>query len=478
MSVLYRNTAFVSKNGNDSTAQLQNPALPYLTIAGAINAISILPPAPSPQPQFINFAATQGNQWEIQVNEGVYAESPTLPAWINLTGTNLAVIVLGLTMNGMSFVQFLIVNATNKPALVLNAPGATGIFENVVLISNYTVASAVPVMAVNIIAGVLAMTDSQITGNFNATAPVAYGIFSADTVQNLVTPLNINVNAAIPAVTVYKNTNGQIHTQAGLSTVTIAAPVTQLLMFDLTNVPFVTVLANRFELFNTSTIGMIALVQAAGLTSFYMSGNYIYFAQTPLSTQLSAIGIAIGPNLPDVELIGVGWAGNPAPATSGVFSRLAIGINDGVGSLTVNGGINASIRQIGGNYTIVPGDYSLLVTVPRSVISLPNTAVSPFYPHNSTAPVINMPGQQINQSIGQVVQIKNVSGAKITVVTGSVDGTVILKPLEALIVQAFGPAWYIFANYVRKHNNNHKKDHKRKDKKKCDCDCDCECDSD
>jgi len=255
--------------------------------------------------------------------------------------------------------------------------------------------------------------------------------------------------------------------------------LSKLLMFDLTDVFNVTVLANRFELFNTSTITSIALVQATGATSFYMSGNYVNFSQTPLSTQLSAIGIASGSVLPDVELLSVGWIGNPAPATQGVFSRLAIGINDGVGSLTVNGGINASIRQIGGNYTIVPGDYSLLVTVPRSVITFPNALSSPFYPHNSIAPVVNSPGQQINQSIGQVVQIKNISGDKITVATGGVDGTIILKPLEALILQSFGATWLVFANYRRKHNKNHNKDRtceekkkKRLRKRKCNCDSD------
>jgi hypothetical protein len=421
MPILVANTIFVSqKYGSDVTGVPEDPNFPFKTIQAAINKAITLSP-------------TQGSPWQLDIAEGFYPENLLIPAWVNLNGVFFSVTVLSITMVGQSSVLNLNVVSTNRPALILQIPpndptaGTNGIFENVVFVTHWNVPSLTPVVAIRIISGTFSPNLCLVEPTFSATAPQAYSILCDDTIHALETPVNITIEAPIPKVTLIKSTGGQgVGLTSGLCEITIDAPVNDFVALDLASMPIATIQGVRFDLFNTSTISKLGFLRATGTIPFYMSGNTVNFAQAPFANQYSVQGIPDAQrNLPSVQLLNVGYAGQPFPPTLGSFSLLAYVIGDGNGSVTNNGGLNNRLTRVSGNYTVVGGDYGLLVTTSNAVITLPS----------------NVPNS------GQNLQIKNISDGKITVTGAIFDGDFTIKPNSALILQSDKFQWYIFGGF-------------------------------
>lgn len=123
-SFLVNQTAFVDPTfGNDATAVLQAPSLPYRTISAAITAAAT--------------KATSTLGWQVQIRPGIYNENIQLRDFVNLYGVS----SLGYTqppppsneiqingsvsdfliVNGLPNITFLYFNATNVPAITFSS---------------------------------------------------------------------------------------------------------------------------------------------------------------------------------------------------------------------------------------------------------------------------------------------------------------------------------------------------------------------
>lgn len=82
------NMAYVdATNGDNTTADLGNPDLPYKTVQAAVDAVFLQSP-------------TVANPWWVYVRPGVYLETVTIPAYIYLYGSDRAATITSLKLSG------------------------------------------------------------------------------------------------------------------------------------------------------------------------------------------------------------------------------------------------------------------------------------------------------------------------------------------------------------------------------------------
>jgi hypothetical protein len=463
MSIKIANTNFVSaKYGNDGSGVQENPSFPYATIGKAISvAISNTP--------------SSGSFWTIQVESGNYFEDITLPGFVNLNANSYETVTIigSATINGETVIENVILVSNNGPAILGNLPNGENLtIDNSDIFALYTT-FVLNSTLINMSNGSLIITNSDLFLEVLPAGSNLTGIFTNTNFEIRSTDLTIISTATSdnidPYIVQINNNNNNIVSRidGGITSITNLGQSEAVIIFAVFNT--VTTNASVSNYYITghqvvinsggSSIIDLTLVQAVGNVNFEMSSSLIDFSAIPFANQASVVGLRIygTPGYsPTVQLIGLDWAGQQIPPAEGVFDNLSISGFDGNGSVTVSGGLNAKISKILSNYTVVPGDFTLLILTPNTTITLPNYGVSNGTP---ILPIFNFNNQ--------VVNIKNISNGPVEIAgslfdTRGINGAstnIVLEGNQSYSFQTDGNTWYLLDNIKKnkkKHSHNKK----------------------
>jgi len=413
MSVAF--TAFVDGTFGVGTPILTNPAAPFLTIVMAISAIlnSTTPPS-----EFI--------QWNIQVAPGTYFESPVIPGFTNLIGAGQATSIVGtVTVTGAGIVRDLLIDTFNAPGVIVNRPINIGdaAFLNVVIINSWAGVFTSIISAVNVIIGDCTFESGAIFGSFSGSAPLArlvtstggLALFNVDTSTSATAGIvqaevfgfsgaKSTITSCVVGVSFVGNTEGIIFAGANINAAAIG---------------------NRITVTSNGT-AHVELVNAADGAIMSLTDNFVDLSGVlPESANILAKGVHVSGSAPIVRLLGNAFTQTGIPPSVGVFGQLSFDLYNEDGTLQISGGFHAPIKNVHTLlYTVLSSDYTILASLEHAVISL------------------------ASGNPGQVVNIKNTSTAKITIVGNIFDATYIeVHSGDSVTLQTDGSQWYILSDY-------------------------------
>jgi len=403
--------------GNDATGQLNNPDRQFKTLQAAINAAETQSPNP-------------GNIWHVFMAPGNYFESPVIPDSVYVTGTGPDTFIFGtVTHTGGTVVQNVLILSTNAPGIIVNSTADVNYLTSVVF-TTISAPSSVPITTVLVLNGEFAFDNGAMFATYSSTAPKAYLINAGAAGAGLVfqtTEMRLTVTGNIPKVSMYLiSGTDKGEWSAGVSSITLTAPVSECIMIENNDLGNVTFAGTRIEILGNALnpAAEYTIAKLTGAAGVEILGAAVRIDGIGNSLFYLARGVSSGGVSPTFGIGGSSFIDSLVPEVIGSFQATRIETTDLVGSEKLGSGLYANIITVTADYTVQLNDFTVLVDHSHATITLPN----------------------FKYSKGRIVYVSNISADEITV-AGSIRGhAVVTVPSDrTALFQNDGVLWNLLS---------------------------------